>query len=39
MKEIKYGNARVRIHGTVNEDKLKESTEKFLKKVKQCKKK
>ena len=39
MKEIKYRNARIRIHGTCDESKVKESTERFLKKVRQCKKK
>lgn len=39
MKEIKHRNARIRIHGTYDEDKLKESTERFLKQVRQCKKK
>lgn len=33
MQEFKVGCATVRIHGTVDEEKLKASTENFVKKV------
>lgn len=33
MTEYKFGNATVRIHGTVNVEELKTATERFMKKV------
>ena len=39
MKEVRHGKATVRIQGAYDEAKLKESTERFFKKVRQCRKK
>ena len=36
MTEYKFQNATVRIHGSVNEERLKSATEKFMKKVLKC---
>lgn len=33
MKEIKIGSATVRIHGNADQDRVKEATIKFMKKV------
>lgn len=38
MTEYKINNATVRIHGTVDSENLKKSTEKYLKKVVRSKK-
>ena len=38
MTEYKFQNAIVRIHGSVNEERLKSATTKFMKKVLKCKK-
>lgn len=39
METFKIGNATVRIHGAVDQEKIKAATEKFLKKVEAHKKK
>lgn len=36
MTEYKINNAVVRIHGEVDNDRLKTATEKFMKKVLKC---
>lgn len=33
MEEYKIGNAKVRMHGEPDKERIKEATEKFLKKV------
>ncbi len=33
VKEFKYDNATVRVHGTVNQEVIKKATEKFLREV------
>ena len=38
MTEYKFQNAIVRIHGSVNEERLKSATTKFMKKVLKCQK-
>lgn len=38
MTEYKIGNATVRIHGSVDREKLKAATERYLKKVEAQKK-
>lgn len=38
MKEYRLNNAVVRVHGTVDSENLKKSTEKYLKKVVRSKK-
>lgn len=39
MEEYKIGNATVRIHGTVNKEKVETATTEFLKEVERRKKK
>ena len=39
MKQYKVGNAIVRVHGSIEQEQIKEATEKFMKKVIRCKKK
>jgi hypothetical protein len=39
MTEYKFQNATVRIHGSVNQERLKSATEKFMKKVLKCQRK
>lgn len=36
MTEYKINNATVRIHGTVDHDKLKAATERYLKRAEAC---
>ena len=38
MPEFKIGNAKVRVHGTPNQDRVKAATEKFMKKVERIRK-
>lgn len=38
MKEYKFGNATVRVHGTYDPEQIRAATEKYLKKVLRSKK-